>query len=384
MKAIGLMSGTSLDGLDIALCNIEGSYLDTKISLLDYDEVKLPKELKEKIMKACLLGQANVADICSLNFEIGQFFGDSVKQFLKQRNISSNEIEYIASHGQTIYHIPFSTDQYHASTLQIGESSEIAYRTNIQVISDFRTMDMAAGGQGAPLVPYADYILFHSATITRVLLNIGGISNVTYLPKNCKEENIEAFDTGPGNMMIDEAMRMFYQKEYDEDGTVGRIGHVNQTLLAELMAIPYVHQVPPKSTGRELYGKQKVMELIQKYEMPKEDFVCTFTEYTAKTISSNIQEFLNPKGNVDELIISGGGAHNSYLKERIQAYLPQSKVITQEDLGYSSDAKEAIAFVILGNETLHHHYSNMIYATGAQERVVLGKITPKPLGGIYE
>jgi anhydro-N-acetylmuramic acid kinase len=229
-------------------------------------------------------------------------------------------------------------------------------------------------------VPYADYILYRSAEKTRVLLNIGGISNVTYLPRNAEEKDVFAFDTGPGNMMIDEAMRHFYHKEYDEDGNTAERGNVNSSLLKELMDMSYVRMNPPKSTGRELYGKQKVEELLQKYaEVSAEDAVCTFTEYTAASIAENVKLFLCPKGIPAEIIAAGGGAHNRVLLERLQEDLPEARVMKQEDMGFSSDAKEAIAFVILGNETLHRHYSNMISATGASKRVILGNITPKPM-----
>jgi anhydro-N-acetylmuramic acid kinase len=299
---------------------------------------------------------------------------------MQENHICSRDVDYIASHGQTVYHIPEKTEEYERSTLQIGEPAEIALRTGCMVISNFRTMDMAAGGEGAPLVPYADYILYRSAEKTRVLLNIGGISNVTYLPRNAEEKDVFAFDTGPGNMMIDEAMRHFYHKEYDEDGNTAERGNVNSSLLKELMDMSYVRMNPPKSTGRELYGKQKVEELLQKYaEVSAEDAVCTFTEYTAASIAENVKLFLCPKGIPAEIIAAGGGAHNRVLLERLQEDLPEARVMKQEDMGFSSDAKEAIAFVILGNETLHRHYSNMISATGASKRVILGNITPKPM-----
>lgn len=380
MKAIGLMSGTSLDGLDIAYCSIEGNYTDTKVKLLQYGESRMPMVLKEEIQKACDIHQSDVAAICSLNFKLGQWFGDSTLSFMQENHICSRDVDYIASHGQTVYHIPEKTEEYERSTLQIGEPAEIALRTGCMVISNFRTMDMAAGGEGAPLVPYADYILYRSAEKTRVLLNIGGISNVTYLPRNAEEKDVFAFDTGPGNMMIDEAMRHFYHKEYDEDGNTAERGNVNSSLLKELMDMSYVRMNPPKSTGRELYGKQKVEELLQKYaEVSAEDAVCTFTEYTAASIAENVKLFLCPKGIPAEIIAAGGGAHNRVLLERLQEDLPEARVMKQEDMGFSSDAKEAIAFVILGNETLHRHYSNMISATGASKRVILGNITPKPM-----
>lgn len=379
MKAIGLMSGTSLDGLDIALCDIEGTYLSTKVKLLAYEEKKLPQELKDKIQDACSIEHSNTPLICSLNFEIGRWIGDAVSSFLKQKNIAADEISYIASHGQTIFHIPHDQGQYVRSTLQIGEPAEIAFRTGIQVISNFRTMDIAAGGEGAPLVPYADYLLYRTNDTDRVLCNIGGIANITYLSAGCSEDEVTAFDTGPGNMMIDEAMRHFYQKEYDENGLTASTGKIDAQLMAELQKEPYIHLIPPKSTGRELFGRQRVYELLQKFKnVSAEDFVCTLTAYTAWSISENIKLYTKSRGFKEEVIISGGGAFNQYLMKCISQYLPESTVCTQEDLGYQSAAKEAVAFAILGNETLHGHYANMISATGAEQKMILGNITPRP------
>ena len=212
MKLIGLMSGTSLDGLDLAYCDIEGYYLSTKVKLITYEEVKMPSDLKEKIQHACDIHGAHVDEICSLNFELGHWFGNAVQAFMKKHGIT--DVDAVCSHGQTIYHIPHATDRFVSSTLQIGEPAVIAWLSGCQVISDFRKMDMAAGGEGAPLVPYVDFLLYRDETKNRILLNIGGISNITILHAGCKEEEVTAFDTGPGNMLIDEAMRQFFQKEF--------------------------------------------------------------------------------------------------------------------------------------------------------------------------
>lgn len=371
MKAIGLMSGTSLDGLDIAYCDIQGNYTDTKVKLLDYREVKMPHHLKEKIQYCCQTDGGHVQDICSLNFELGSWFGQCTKIFMDKRHITT--VDFIASHGQTIYHIPEDTKRYYKSTLQIGEPALIAYKTGCQVISNFRAMDMAAQGQGAPLVPYADYLLYRDEHLDRILLNIGGISNITYLKKGCLEEEVFAFDTGPGNMLIDEAMRHFYGEEYDYNGKHAKNGKLYKALYQELMQMDYIHMAPPKSTGRELFGKQLAHALFERYNISADDFITTLTYFTADSIAYNIKTFTN---DCDELIVAGGGAFNRTLLERLQAQLPQARVLRQEDLGYSSNAKEAIAFVILGNETLHHHYANMISATGAKRKMILGTITP--------
>ena len=376
MKYIGLMSGTSLDGLDIAYCSIDGFYTSTNVQMLAYKEVKMPKQLKEKIQFACNKEGAHTDDICSLNFELGTWFGESTKQFMDENAIRCDDVDAICSHGQTVYHIPESGNGLVRSTLQLGEAAVIAWITGCRVISDFRSMDMAAGGEGAPLVPYADYLLYRSNTKRRVLVNIGGISNVTFLDQGCREEDVVAFDTGPGNMMIDEAMRHFFQKEYDKDGEVARSGKIVDSLFKELQKEPYIHAAPPKSTGRELFGKQRVERILAKYKEDGKDIVTTLTHFTAWSIAENIHQFLEENGNVDEVIVSGGGAHNHFLLELIQYYMQHAKVMCQEDLGFSSDAKEAICFALLGNETLHLHYSNMKSATGAKEKVILGNITP--------
>ena len=376
MKLIGLMSGTSLDGLDLAYCDIEGYYLSTKVKLITYEEVKMPSDLKEKIQNACDIHGAHVDEICSLNFELGHWFGHATKAFMKKHRIT--DVDAICSHGQTIYHIPHATDRLWASTMQIGEPAVIAWLCGCQVISDFRKMDMAAGGEGAPLVPYVDFLLYRDETKNRILLNIGGISNITILHAGCKEEEVTAFDTGPGNMLIDEAMRHYFKKEYDEGGSTGRSGKLIPSLFERLKNHPYVDALPPKSTGREMFGRQFADEIFNAYENDSgEDIVCTFTHFTAYCNARNIHLYAEKNGLVDQLIVSGGGSHNSFLNELLQEYLGHGSVLTQEDLGFNSDAKEAVAFAVLGNETLHGHYANMKSATGASKSVILGNITPK-------
>lgn len=235
---------------------------------------------------------------------------------------------------------------------------------------------MVVGGQGAPLVPYSEYILYGSSSKNIALQNIGGIGNVTVLPKNCEINDIYAFDTGPGNMMIDEAMRQLYSKEYDLDGQIAKKGKIIVALKEELLKHPYLEIQPPKTTGREMFGKNYVDQLIAKYaKYQKEDLIYTLTWFTAYSIASSYQKFIFPKNKIDEMIIGGGGAHNSTLKTLLQDMLPDCEISTQEKYGYSSDAKEAIAFVILGNQTWNQLPSNIPSATGAKEHVILGNIT---------
>lgn len=379
MYAIGIMSGTSLDGIDTVLVNIEGFNLSTSLKVIEYNEYPIPQSIKNKIIESCQENTSRIDHICSLNFEIGYLFKDAVEALLKKAQFDASQLDFIATHGQTIYHIPFSRDGLISSTLQIGEPAILAYRFNTTVISNFRVMDMAAGGQGAPLVPYSEYILYSKKGKNIALQNIGGIGNVTLLSESGDINDIYAFDTGPGNMMINAACMKLYHLPYDDQGHIASKGKVIQQMLDELMGHPYLKKLPPKSTGREEYGEllvDKILDRFHKY--PKEDIITTLTLYTAKTIAFHYQRDIMSKCTLHEIIIGGGGSHNKTLLKFLKEELSPIPVLTQDELGYSSDAKEAIAFAILGNETLANHSSNVKSATGAQDNVVLGNITPKP------
>lgn len=373
---VGLMSGTSLDGIDGALVKIVGSGTDTKVELIHFINESLPEDIKEEIKNCCSINKSNVEAICSLNFKLGYLFSDTVKKLCKEANFSYHNLDFIGSHGQTIYHIPREYGNLVKSTLQIGEPSVIAYETGVTVVSNFRTMDIAAGGQGAPLVPYTEYLLYRSNK-NRLLQNIGGIGNVTAIPANCNIDDIFAFDTGPGNMIIDEVVKVLKKVPYDKDGAFAKAGTINKELLKELLDIPYINMEPPKTTGRELFGKQFVDELLKNWSFLKEeDIIATVTVFTAHSIAENYKRFIFPNYRIDEVIVGGGGSYNNTLIDMLRELLPNCKVLIQEDLGYSSDAKEAIAFAVLANETLSGLSGNVIGATGAKERVILGNITP--------
>lgn len=377
MYGIGIMSGTSLDGVDTVLVDIQGYGIDTQIKVIEYLEYPMPDNIRTKIKKACDEKQSHVDLICSLNFEIGYLFVDAVKQLLLKAHLSHEQVDFIASHGQTIYHIPFQKGEYVPSTLQIGEPAILAYELNTQVISNFRVMDMAAKGQGAPLVPYSEYILYSEKGKNIALQNIGGIGNVTLLKKSGNLEDIEAFDTGPGNMMINEACRILYQKPYDDGGFYASQGQIIKELIDELMNHPYMMMTPPKSTGREDFGEGYVKSLIDKYSgYHKNDYIKTFTYFTAQSMAYHYQKYI--PCHIDKVIVGGGGSHNQTLIQMLKELL-RIPVYTQDELGYSSDAKEAIAFAILGNETINHHFSNVKSATGAKDYVILGNVTPKPI-----
>ncbi len=314
--------------------------------------------------------------------------------------MSPRDLAFVASHGQTVWHAVESLGTNGAgcfcpSTLQVGEPAVIAWELGTTVVSNFRTMDMAAGGQGAPLVPYSEVVLYGDESRSVGLLNIGGIGNITVLPKGCAADaagtegepnpcmarGVFAFDTGPGNMMVDEACRRLFDVPYDDGGRIAARGTVSAELLADLMASPYLTLEPPKSTGRELFGALAVERLLAAHkDLSAEDVVATFTEFSASCVADACARFVAPRlgGPLDRLVVGGGGAHNATLVAALARLMPATEVMTQEDLGFSSDAKEAIAFAVMGNETLHHRPSNVPGATGASRPVILGNVTYPP------
>lgn len=376
MLAIGLMSGTSLDGVDAILVEITNEkFKQIKFVTLSYNE-----SFKEKIFRNLSDSTAKLSEISSLNFELGHKFVEAIDLLLKDTKYTYKDIEFVASHGQTIWHDPKGNKCENAvpSTLQIGEPSVISYKTGIKTISNFRTMDVAAGGEGAPLVPYTEYMLFKSDSQNIVLQNIGGISNLTYLPKKCSIEEVFSFDTGPGNIMIDYFVKKYFDKPYDDGGKIALSGKIIDELLEYLKKDKFIYQTPPKSTGREQYSVEFMEFLDEKFDFKiqaKEDVVCTFTYFTAYCIAYH---YLNYLKDVNVAIINGGGSHNKYILQKLEE-LTKIKIITGEEFGIDSDSKEALAFVVLGYQTLVNKPSNVRNVTGAKDFVILGNITPNPL-----
>ncbi|HFJ9377430.1 TPA: anhydro-N-acetylmuramic acid kinase AnmK [Bacillus paranthracis] len=378
MYIAGVMSGTSLDGIDVALVRIEGSGVDSKVKLIHFTTVPFCNDIQSEIQQALSIENSNVQLICSLNFKLGLCFANAVKEVCKEANFSLEQLDLIGSHGQTIYHQPKPEGNMIASTLQIGEPAVIAYDTNTTVISNFRTMDMAAGGQGAPLVPYSEVILYRDPSKNRLLQNIGGIGNVTVIPSQKSDQNVIAFDTGPGNMIIDEVCQRLFQLPYDQNGEIAEQGEVVDEILTYCMNHPFLKMNPPKSTGREQFGEEFVSQLLKRYEKySKENILTTVTMFTASSIVYHYKEFILPYYEIAEVILGGGGSYNDTLVEMIRYGLKDEKctIFIQEDIGYSSEAKEAIAFAILANETYHRNPSNVPSATGAKKSVVLGNVT---------
>ncbi|GAB6492503.1 anhydro-N-acetylmuramic acid kinase AnmK [Bacillus luti] len=382
MYIAGIMSGTSLDGIDVALVHIEGSGVKSKVELLHFTTVPFCDDIKKEIEQSLSIESSNVQLICSLNFKLGLCFANAVKEVCKEANFSLEQLDLIGSHGQTIYHQPKQDGNMMRSTLQIGEPAVIAYETNTAVISNFRTMDMAAGGQGAPLVPYSEVILYRHQTKNRLLQNIGGIGNVTVIPSKRSNESVIAFDTGPGNMVIDEVCQRLFQLPYDQNGEIAKQGVVVDEVLTYCMNHPFLNLKPPKSTGREQFGKEFVSELLKRFEKySKESILTTVTMFTASSIVHHYKEFILPYYEIDEVILGGGGSYNRTLVEMVRNGLKEEKcaIFIQEDIGYSSEAKEAIAFAILANETHYRNPSNVPSATGAKQSVVLGNTTFPPI-----
>lgn len=379
--AIGLMSGTCTDGIDAALVEIEGSGLTTKVQLLEFLTIPYSQELRTRLLQIASGSYGGSYEICKMNFLLGELFADACQKVCSVARIAPSELDFIASHGHTIYHQPVTEtyfDRKIISTLQIGEASSISERMHCPVIADFRVRDVAAGGFGAPLVPYSEYILYSEPGKNVALQNIGGIGNVTFLPKDGDRSHILAFDTGPGNMVIDALVALYTNQlcMYDKDGLIAGSGTIHEELLQWLMQDPYITAKPPKTTGREYYGSafvQRLTEQAHNYNLTYPDLIATATMFTARSIAANVLHNLPEV--LDRLIVGGGGSQNPTLMKDIKVCLPMLQVMTNEDLGLDSNAKEAIAFAILGNETICGNENNIASATGASHGVVMGKIT---------
>ena len=385
---IGLMSGTSVDGIDAAIVEITGHGLETTVNLIAFETFPFPPDVPQRILALCQPDTSRVDDICEMNFYIGYLFAEAVKHILQKSGIRASDIHLIGSHGQTIHHLPGDPNTIpphrtarkikKPSTLQIGEPAVIAHETGIPTIADFRVADMAAGGQGAPLVSYPDYLLFRDSLKTVGLLNIGGIANLTVLPANGSFDSVSAADTGPGNMCIDAVVNEITdgRKHYDKAGQRAAQGTPYQPLIDEWLKHPFFHLPPPKTTGRETFGNTFAMECLEacrKHELTENDCIATVTELTVQTIADYIKRFGTGQNPIDTLYVSGGGVHNQTIMRRLGELLADTSVEPVDNSGISADAKEAIAFAILANESLHGNAGNLPSATGASVRKILGK-----------
>jgi len=359
---IGLLSGTSADGTDAALCEITGAGITTQVVVKSFVTTPFDRPLRERIFR---LAQADASELCDLNVLLADAFADAAQAACRAAAIELDRVDLIGSHGQTAVHHPRSAGNLGA-TLQIGEPAVIAERTGRPVISDFRMRDVAAGGEGAPLVPLVDYLLFRAPGRVRALQNIGGIANVTVVGENLLD--VIAFDNGPGNMALDAVARAASggQDSFDVDGRRAARGQVDAALLSELHAHPYLTRPPPKSTGRELFGKDFVYPLLARFEQRKDDLLATLTRFSAEAIARSYRELLPSVP--DEVYICGGGALNPTLMRHLTETLAPATVSDTSALGVDPKAKEAVAFAVLANETLFSHPGNLPRVTGGRGR----------------
>jgi anhydro-N-acetylmuramic acid kinase len=378
MLIIGMMSGTSLDGIDAVLLRVTGNGPATRFRLLAYIERPFPRGLRQLLLRSSDPGHSRVDDITRLNFLLAELYADAANAVARKAGVTLSRINLIGSHGQTIQHLPQPRRMFGKSirsTLQIGDPSVLATLTGIATVGNFRVADMAVGGQGAPLVPYFDWLTMRSTTKNRIALNIGGIANMTVLPKHCGIHRVSAFDTGPGNMIVDALMIHFYGKEFDANGAVASKGMVILDLLRWMSSHPYLKRKPPKSTGREMFGKEFVEQMLRRARhYDRKDIVATATQFTAFSVFDAYKRFVERRMTVDELVVSGGGARNSSMLAALQRYFHPALVIRSDDLGISSGAKEAVCFAVLANECLAGNRANLPSVTGAKSRVVLGTV----------
>lgn len=418
MLVLGMMSGTSADGIDVALARISGAPPKLNAKLLKHTAVKFPPALRKEILRVAEQHAITAGELSQLNFRLGELFAEAALAACRKFKVSPKKIALIGSHGQTIFHQGRAVAYFGsptASTLQIGEPSVIAARTGITTVGDFRPADMALGGQGAPLVPYVDYLLYRHKKLGRVSLNLGGIANITVVPASAKPSQVFAFDTGPANMLIDSLVAHFThgRQRYDKNARLAQTGRPVPALLDELMKDPYLKLHPPKSTGREYFGygyMKKVLALGRRYRSRPADLVCAATIFTALSVIDALNRFVLPKAKIDQLIVSGGGAFNPLVFAQLAAAFcdprarGQSKstpsilvgerylvplyrragrvsaieVLPSSTFGIPEVAKEALAFALLAYETFHQRPSNLASATGARGPAILGNISYAP------
>ncbi|MBQ9245741.1 anhydro-N-acetylmuramic acid kinase [bacterium] len=367
---ISMMSGTSVDSVDACLLRI---YDNLSFEVIDSYSLEYEDEIKNKILLLAN-NNADVKDICFMNFVIGELFAKAANELLIKSKYKKEDVDFISSHGQTVCHLPdyrSISDIKTKSTLQLGDISVISYKTGITTVGDFRTKDMAADGQGAPLVPFADKILF-GTDVNRCIQNIGGISNVTVLSNEC---DIFAFDNGPGNMLIDYFVKKLFFKDYDKNGEIASQGNIDNQWLQKLLTEPYYAIKPPKTTGRELFDDKYAEKIYKTAPQNKYDVISTITALTAKVIAESYRNFVLPKTSVKEIVIGGGGAYNKTLLSFLQNYMLDITIKTHDDFGIPNKLKEAIAFGYLGYFTLKRLSNNVPSCTGAKHPVVMGKIS---------
>jgi anhydro-N-acetylmuramic acid kinase len=376
----GVMSGTSADGINVAIVRLLGRGATVRFSLLAEGQFEYPTAIRKAVLAAMNAPAAKVADLSRLDFLLGEMYARAVLTTKKRHGIA--KLNLIGCHGQTIYHqgeaSSFLGTQI-ACTWQTGEGSIVAQRTGTPVVSDFRIADMAAGGQGAPLVPMLDYVVYRHRTRGRILQNIGGIGNLTAIPAGAKFSDLRAFDTGPGNMVIDACMERLYDQRYDKGGRIGALGRPMDNVISELLRASYFRMKPPKSAGREEFGAEFVQRFLKKCgRARKEDVIATATAFTAQSIAQQVKMFVTNKsgGRYKDFVVAGGGSKNPTLLRMLAAELgPSLTVRDSAEFGVPAESKEAIAFALLAYLTWNRQPGNVPSATGAKKAVILGKIS---------
>jgi anhydro-N-acetylmuramic acid kinase len=433
---LGMMSGTSADGIDAALVQISGAPPNLEINLLNHTQQSFPPEIRKEILRVAEQNPLTPGEFSQLHTRLAHIYAEAALAACRKFRISPEKIDLIGNHGQTIFHqgplrssgaapLVFRGASFSSlpSTLQLGDGSIIANLTGVTTVSDFRPADMALGGHGAPLVPFADYALYRHPKLGRVSLNIGGIANVTVIPANAKPSNVFAFDTGPGNMLIDALVQHFThnRQRYDKNALLAQKGHLHRELLDQLLGDAYCKLKPPKSTGREYFGAayvKKLLTLGRRYHASRNDLIHTVTTFTAASVIDALHRFVFPKHKINEIIVSGGGAQNPLVFELLSVFAMSGaapvdvysadrprklsvrmleptgsetargrfakrrvpphaliSVVPSTRFGIPTDAKEALAFAILAYETFHRRPSNIPTATGARGPAILGKIS---------
>lgn len=378
---LGLMSGTSCDGLDLARIRIAHSGQKIEFELLNSKTYPYSDKQKKHLLRFLQAETTSARELSRLNFYLPRLWSEMILTFIEENHLSKKDIDLIGSHGQTVWHEPQPAryiDRQVSSTFQLGDPSVLAQATGIPVVGDFRTADVALGGQGAPLIPYFDWIYFSKFKQNILSVNIGGISNVTLVPANGNINTVAAFDCGPGNMLIDLAASRLFGLPFDEEGRLARSGKENAAFFKLLKEEdPFTEMAPPKSTGRELYGRtylERLLKKARKWNLDKADILNGLTRYTAYSIFENYQRFIRPAHRAEAVVIGGGGAHNRFLMEALAQYFSPVPVSFAGEYGIDPNFKEAIGFAVLANETMHGTPANVPSATGASRRAVLGKI----------
>ncbi len=382
LLVLGMMSGTSADGIETALLRISGVPPQLSCKLVGHASFPIPKAIRAKILEIAEGTHVPAGEISQLNFRLGGLFAETALAACKRLRLPIKRLDLIASHGQTVFHqglpIPF-VGKRTASTLQIGEPAVVAVRTGVTTVGDFRPADMAAGGQGAPLVPFADFLMYRHEKVGRASLNLGGIANLTVIPAEAQPKDVFAFDTGPANMLIDALVSHFTKgrQRVDAGAKIAQRGQCLMPLLEKLLRDPYLRLKPPKSTGREYFGREFAARILKeghRLRARPEDLIRTATVFTALSVVDALNRFVLPRTKIGQLIVSGGGARNTLLMAQLEAALAPIELLTSEQFGVPEESKEAYAFALLGYETFHRRASNLPSATGAEHPAILGKI----------